>query len=78
MKNEILIILLAILLFCACAGCGVKQHKGEVIIHDPNHIEAILDRPMKIEVESNGIKIVVDSRKESIFEDILKFLLLKD
>jgi len=73
--KTILTILIMLILFCA--GCGVKQHKGEVIIHDPNHIEAILDRPMKIEVESNGIKIVVDSRETSFFEDILKFLLLK-
>ncbi len=59
-------------------GCSPSQHHGHIYVHDPNHIEAVFDRPMSMELERGELKVKASSVKPSFFEDILKFLLLKD
>ena len=60
------------------AGCQAGRHRGHIYIHDPNHIEVAFDRPMKMSVERDGVKVEASSLKPGFFEDVLKFLLLKD
>ena len=69
----VIVILTLSLLF---AGCSPGQHHGHIYIHDPNHVEAVFDRPMTMSVESGGVKVEASSQKPGFFEDILKFLLL--
>lgn len=58
-------------------GCSPGKHHGHIYIHDPNHIEVVFDRPMSMELERDGVKVKASSMKPSLFEDILKFLLLQ-
>lgn len=67
-----------LLLFLLVAGCAVDRHHGHIYLHDPNHIEVVFDRPMSMEIERDGVKVKANSLKPGFFEDILKFLLLKN
>lgn len=58
-------------------GCQVDRHHGHIYIHDANHIEAVFDRPMIMEVERDGVKVKASSLKPGFFEDVLKFILLR-
>ncbi len=58
-------------------GCQTDRHHGNIYIHDDNHIEAVFDRPMTMEVERDGVKVKASSLKPGFFEDVLKFLLLR-
>ncbi len=68
--------LIIFLLLCSIAGCQVDRHHGHIYIHDPNHIEAVFDRPMKMSVEQDGVKVEASSIKPGFFEDVLKLLIL--
>lgn len=70
------LVVLCLLLFLA--GCAVDRHEGHIYVHDPNHIEVVFDRPMSMELERDGFKVKADSRQPGFFEEMLKFLLLKD
>ena len=59
------------------AGCTPGKHHGHIYIHDPNHIEVVFDRPMKMSVERDGVKVEASSMKPGFFEEILKFMLLR-
>lgn len=72
MKHLIIIFLLLFMI-----GCQTDRHHGHIYIHGPNHIEAVFDRPMTMEIEQNGTKIKASSLKPGLFEDILKFMLLR-
>lgn len=74
MNSKIILCLLLVLLFCT--GC-MGRHKGEIYIHSSDHAEVVLDRPMSMELERDGVKVKVDSRKTGFFEDLLKLLILK-
>ena len=74
MRTLIIILLLLFLM----PGCTADRHHGHIYIHDKDHIEAVFDRPMSMEIERDGIKVKANSLKPGFFEDILKFLLLKD
>ena len=65
------------LLLLFIVGCSPGRHSGHIIIHDPNHYEAVFDVPMSFEVEQDDVKIKVSSMKTGFFEEILKFLLLR-
>ena len=71
--KTLLFITLALLL----GGCSPGQHHGHIIIHDPNRIEVIFDRPMSMSVERDGVKVEASSKQPGFFEDIIKFLLLR-
>ena len=66
------------IMLVALAGCSPDEHRGHIYIHDPNHIEVVFDRPMSMEIEKDGVKVTASSLKPGFFEDILKFLLLKN
>lgn len=70
------LVILCLLLFLT--GCATDRHHGHIYIRDPNHIEVIFDRPMSMELERDGVKVKASSMKPGFFEDVLKFLLLKD
>ncbi len=72
LKNYSVILLLFVL------GCSPGLHHGHIFIHDSNHIEAVFERPMSMSVERDGVKVEASSLKPGFFEDVLKFLLLKD
>ncbi len=67
-----------VILIFFLSGCNPSEHHGHIYIHDPNHIEVVFDRPMSMEIEQDGMKIKANSLKPGFFEDILKFMLLKD
>lgn len=68
---------LMIIICLFIAGCSPGRHEGHIYFNDPNHIYAVLDRPMSIEVERDGVKVKVSSIKPGFLEDVLKFMLLK-
>ena len=71
--KTLLLITLALLL----AGCSPGQHHGHIIIHDPNSVEVIFDRPMSMSVERDGIKVEASSLKVGFFEELIKFMLIR-
>ena len=73
--NKIISIFIISILFLT--GCQTDLHRGHIYIHDPNHIEAVFDRPMSMSVEREGVKVEASSIKPGFMEDILKFLLLR-
>ncbi len=70
--------LIIILLLLFSVGCSPGHHHGHIWILDPNHVEVAFDRPMSMSVERDGVKVEASSLKPGFFEDVLKFLLLKD
>ena len=68
--------LFIILILFMVAGCQVGQHSGHIYFHDPNHVEVAFDRPMKMSIERDGIKVEASSMKVGFFEELLKFILL--
>ena len=69
--------MIVLVLLLGIVGCSPDEHRGHIYIHDPNHIEAVFDRPMSMEIEKDGLKVKASSLKPGFFEDVLKFLLLK-
>lgn len=69
------LVVLCLLLFLA--GCVPGRHEGHIYIHDPNHIEVVFDRPMSMELERDGVKVKADSKQPGLFEEIIKFMLLR-
>ena len=72
-RLKLLLITLALML----GGCSPGRHHGHILIHDPNNVEVIFDRPMSMSVERDGIKVEASSLKPGFFEEIIKFLLLR-
>lgn len=72
-----LFIILLLLLVLLISGCSPGQHKGHIIIHDPNHVEVVFDRPMSMSVERDGVTVTVSSIKPGFFEEMLKVMLLR-
>lgn len=68
---------LTIIMVLFIAGCSPGRHEGHIYIHDPNHIEAVFDRPMSMSVERDGVKVEASSMKPGFFEEMLKFMLMK-
>ncbi len=68
---------LIIFLLLFVIGCQADRHHGHLYFRDPNHIEAVFDRPMTMKYEKDGIKVEASSMKTGFFEDILKFILLR-
>ena len=64
-----------ILLFVT--GCQADRHHGHIYVHDSNHVEAVFDRPMTMEVERDGVKVKASSMTPGFFEELLKFILLR-
>ena len=65
------------LVILTCSGCSPGKHHGHIYIHDPNHIEVAFDRPMTMSIERDGVKVEASSLKPGLFEDILKFMMLR-
>lgn len=75
--KKICILLFMVIIAIAATGCSPSRHHGHIYIHDPNHIEAVFDRPMSMSVERDGVKVEASSIQPGLLEDIIKFMLLR-